>query len=90
MVIHKFRGKLYIELVSTMTLGLKEIASSADTSQDPLFREELNQKCMEYNKALQMICDILMYLDRTFIPRCIKASYPLWDAWLSNKENRNC
>ncbi|KVI09114.1 cullin-3A-like isoform X1 [Cynara cardunculus var. scolymus] len=68
MVLHKFGEKLYSGLVSTMTLHLKEIATSVEASQGPLFLEELNRKWMEHNKALQMIRDILMYMDRTFIP----------------------
>lgn len=68
MVLHKFGEKLYSGLVSTMTLHLKQIAASVDASQGPLFLEELNRKWMEHNKALQMIRDILMYMDRTFIP----------------------
>ncbi|KAI3793995.1 hypothetical protein L1987_36619 [Smallanthus sonchifolius] len=68
MVLHKFGEKLYSGLVSTMTVHLKEIAASVEASQGPLFLEELNRKWMENNKALQMIRDILMYMDRTYIP----------------------
>ncbi|GJU73314.1 cullin-3A-like protein isoform X1 [Tanacetum coccineum] len=68
MVLHKFGDKLYAGLVSTMTLHLKEIAASVEASQGSLFLEELNKKWMEHNKALQMIRDILMYMDRTYIP----------------------
>ncbi|KAK9061754.1 hypothetical protein SSX86_018937 [Deinandra increscens subsp. villosa] len=68
MVLHKFGEKLYSGLVSTMTEHLKEIAASVEASQGPLFLEELNTKWMEHNKALQMIRDILMYMDRTYIP----------------------
>ncbi|KAI3808672.1 hypothetical protein L1987_24630 [Smallanthus sonchifolius] len=67
MVLHKFGEKLYTGLVSTMTLHLREIAASVEASQGPLFLEELNRKWTEHNKALQMIRDILMYMDRTFI-----------------------
>ncbi|XP_076935500.1 cullin-3A-like [Bidens hawaiensis] len=68
MVLHKFGEKLYSGLVSTMTAHLKEIAAAVEASQGPLFLEELNRKWMEHNKALQMIRDILMYMDRTYIP----------------------
>ncbi|CAL5325072.1 hypothetical protein CsSME_00004254 [Camellia sinensis var. sinensis] len=68
MVLHKFGEKLYSGLVSTMTLHLKEIAKSIEAAQGGLFLEELNRKWAEHNKALQMIRDILMYMDRTFIP----------------------
>nr|XP_043632849.1 cullin-3A-like [Erigeron canadensis] len=68
MVLHKFGDKLYSGLVSTMTSHLKEIAAAVEASQGALFLEELNKKWMEHNKALQMIRDILMYMDRTYIP----------------------
>ncbi|KAL8200691.1 hypothetical protein R6Q59_003665 [Mikania micrantha] len=68
MVLHKFGEKLYSGLVSTMTSHLKEIAMSIEASQGSLFLEELDRKWAEHNKALQMIRDILMYMDRTFIP----------------------
>ncbi|XP_071702046.1 cullin-3A-like [Rutidosis leptorrhynchoides] len=68
MVLHKFGEKLYSGLVSTMTAHLKKIAVSIEVSQGALFLEELDKKWAEHNKALQMIRDILMYMDRTFIP----------------------
>ncbi|XAR51749.1 hypothetical protein NMG60_11006468 [Bertholletia excelsa] len=68
MVLHKFGEKLYSGLVSTMTLHLKDIAKSIESAQGGSFLEELNRKWADHNKALQMIRDILMYMDRTFIP----------------------
>ncbi|KAL5724941.1 Cullin-3A [Ranunculus cassubicifolius] len=68
MVLHKFGERLYSGLVSTMTMHLKEISKSIEAAQGGLFLEELNSKWTEHNKALQMIRDILMYMDRTFIP----------------------
>ncbi|KAK4490712.1 hypothetical protein RD792_001412 [Penstemon davidsonii] len=68
MVLHKFGEKLYSGLVSTMTSHLKEIAKSIEAAQGAMFLEELNRNWTEHNKALQMIRDILMYMDRTFIP----------------------
>ncbi|KAJ4711317.1 Cullin [Melia azedarach] len=68
MVLHKFGDKLYSGLVTTMTLHLKEISKSIEAAQGGLFLEELNRKWNDHNKALQMIRDILMYMDRTYIP----------------------
>ncbi|KAF8399458.1 hypothetical protein HHK36_015323 [Tetracentron sinense] len=68
MVLHKFGDKLYSGLVTTMTLHLKEISQSIEAAQGGLFLEELNREWTDHNKALQMIRDILMYMDRTFIP----------------------
>ncbi|KAL2552308.1 Cullin-3A [Forsythia ovata] len=68
MVLHKFGENLYSGLVSTMTSHLEEMAKSIEAAQGSMFLEELNRKWTEHNKALQMIRDILMYMDRTFIP----------------------
>ncbi|KAI4352586.1 hypothetical protein L6164_006823 [Bauhinia variegata] len=68
MVLHKFGEKLYSGLVTTMTFHLKEISKSIESVQGEFFLEELNRKWADHNKALQMIRDILMYMDRTFIP----------------------
>ncbi|XP_059670320.1 cullin-3A-like [Cornus florida] len=68
MVLHKFGERLYSGLVSTMTSHIKEMAKSIEAAQGGLFLEELNRKWTDHNKALQMVRDILMYMDRTFIP----------------------
>ncbi|KAK8516798.1 hypothetical protein V6N13_080895 [Hibiscus sabdariffa] len=72
MVLHKFGEKLYSGLVTTMTAHLKEISKSIEAAQGGLFLEELNRKWNDHNKALQMIRDILMYMDRTYIPNAHK------------------
>uniref|UniRef100_A0A0E0K582 Cullin family profile domain-containing protein n=1 Tax=Oryza punctata TaxID=4537 RepID=A0A0E0K582_ORYPU len=69
MVLHKYGEKLYDGLESTMTWRLKEISKSIEAAQGGLFLEELNTKWMDHNKALQMIRDILMYMDRTYVPQ---------------------
>ncbi|KAK3155280.1 hypothetical protein QOZ80_2BG0201170 [Eleusine coracana subsp. coracana] len=68
MVLHKYGEKLYDGLQNTMTWRLKEISKSIEAAQGGLFLEELNAKWMDHNKALQMIRDILMYMDRTYVP----------------------
>ncbi|KAG4148772.1 hypothetical protein ERO13_D05G304600v2 [Gossypium hirsutum] len=72
MVLHKFGEKLYSGLVTTMTAHLKEISKSIEAAQGDLFLEELNRKWNDHNKALQMIRDMLMYMDRTYIPNTHK------------------
>ncbi|KAL2341741.1 hypothetical protein Fmac_009681 [Flemingia macrophylla] len=74
MVLHKFGEKLYSGLVSTMTGHLKDIAQSVEAAQGGSFLEDLNRKWNDHNKALQMIRDILMYMDRTYIPSTQKTS----------------
>ncbi|KAL2559542.1 Cullin-3A [Forsythia ovata] len=68
MVLHKFGEKLYSGLVSTMTFHLQEMSKCIEAAHGGSFLEELNVKWSDHNKALQMIRDILMYMDRTFIP----------------------
>eukprot|EP00246_Nothoceros_aenigmaticus_P013947 TRINITY_DN5071_c0_g1_i1.p1 TRINITY_DN5071_c0_g1~~TRINITY_DN5071_c0_g1_i1.p1 ORF type:complete len:736 (-),score=193.26 TRINITY_DN5071_c0_g1_i1:582-2789(-) len=67
MVLHKCGEKLYTELVNTMTQHLREISKSIEAAQGGLYLEELNSKWLEHNKSLQMIRDILMYMDRTYV-----------------------
>lgn len=81
MVLHKFGEKLYSGLVSTMTSHLKEIGKYIESTQGGLFLEELNRIWTEHNKALQMIRDILMYMDRTFIPSTHKT--PVYELGLN-------
>nr|QFS19078.1 cullin-3A [Apopellia endiviifolia (species B)] len=67
MVLHKYGEKLYFGLVNTMTQHLREIAKAVESAHGGLFLEELNNKWLEHNKSLQMIRDILMYMDRTYV-----------------------
>ncbi|KAH7436226.1 hypothetical protein KP509_05G009200 [Ceratopteris richardii] len=68
MVLHKYGDKLYMGLVDTLSRHLKNMASTIEAAQGGLFLEELNRNWLEHNKALQMIRDILMYMDRTYVP----------------------
>ncbi|KAK3443039.1 hypothetical protein EUGRSUZ_B03428 [Eucalyptus grandis] len=67
MVLHKLGEKLYSGLVTTMTAHLKEISKSIEDARGGSFLEELNRKWNDHNTALQMIGDVLMYMDRTFV-----------------------
>jgi cullin 3 len=67
MVLHKYGEKLYSGLVTTMTGLLREIAKTIEAAQGSLFLEGLNRKWVDHNKTLQMIRDILMYMDRTYV-----------------------
>nr|KYP65883.1 Cullin-3 [Cajanus cajan] len=64
MVFHKFGEKLY----SGLTAHLKEIARSIEATLEGSFLEEMNRKWSDHNKASDMIRDIMMYMDRTYIP----------------------
>lgn len=81
MVLHKYGEKLYSGLVTTMSAHLKEISKTIDAAQGGFFLEELNRKWADHNKALQMIRDILMYMDRTFVPSTHKT--PVYELGLN-------
>ncbi|KAL5080229.1 hypothetical protein RYX36_008650 [Vicia faba] len=68
MVLHKFGDKLYSGLVTTMTSHLRQISQSIESAQGEVFLEVLNRKWIDHNESLQMIRDILMYMDRTYVP----------------------
>jgi cullin 3 len=68
MVVYKFGEKLYSGLVATVTSHLKEMASSVEVSEQGSFLEELIRKWNDHSKSLQMIRDIMMYMDMTYIP----------------------
>ncbi|TVU42989.1 hypothetical protein EJB05_09418 [Eragrostis curvula] len=67
MVLHKHGPKLYEHLTANLKEHLEEMRTSIEAAQGGLFLEELQRKWDEHNKALQMIRDILMYMDRTYI-----------------------
>ncbi|KAL5231055.1 hypothetical protein ABZP36_029831 [Zizania latifolia] len=67
MVLHKHGPKLYDKLTENMKEHLQEMRTSIEAAQGGSFLEELQRNWDDHNKALQMIRDILMYMDRTFI-----------------------
>lgn len=67
MVLHKYGNKLYDGLTTTMTNQLQKVAGQVDAAQGDTFLEELNSRWLDHNKSLQMIRDILMYMDRTYV-----------------------
>ncbi|KAL2484611.1 Cullin-3A [Abeliophyllum distichum] len=72
MVVHESGEKLYSGLVSTMKSLLQEVCECIEAAYGGSFLEELNTKWIDHNEALQNIGDILLYMDRTFIPRTHK------------------
>jgi len=81
MVLHKYGEKLYSGLVTTMSAHLRDISKSIEAAQGGSFLEELNTQWTDHNKALQMIRDILMYMDRTFVPSTHKT--PVYELGLN-------
>lgn len=67
MVLHKYGDRLYNGLTRTLTLHLKDIAAKVEATQGVPFLRELKRRWDEHIKATQMIRDILMYMDRTYV-----------------------
>ncbi|XP_045810039.1 cullin-3A-like [Trifolium pratense] len=81
MVLQNFGEKLYSGLVATMTSHLKEMATSIECTQGDSFLEELNKKWNHHHKSLQMIRDILMYMDKKYVPNAQKT--PVYELGLN-------
>lgn len=67
MVLHKYGDRLYNGLIRTLTQQLKEVADKVEATQGVPFLKELKLRWDEHNKSTQMIRDILMYMDRTYV-----------------------
>mmetsp|Transcript_24773 Transcript_24773/g.34140 ORF Transcript_24773/g.34140 Transcript_24773/m.34140 type:complete len:740 (-) Transcript_24773:166-2385(-) len=67
MVLHNHGDHLYNGLVDTITAHLLEVGARIDATQGTTFLEELNTRWLAHNKSMQMIRDILMYMDRTYV-----------------------
>ncbi|KAJ3677356.1 hypothetical protein LUZ60_003080 [Juncus effusus] len=81
MVLYKFGEKQYSGLITTVSWHLKEMSKSIEISQGNFFLEELNRKWEDHTKSMQMIRDVLMYMDRTFIPSTNKT--PVYELGLN-------
>lgn len=67
MVLHKHGDKLYSGLMTTLTNHLKEVASKVEATKGTPFLSDLKRRWDDHNKSTQMIRDILMYMDRTYV-----------------------
>ena len=74
MVLQKHGGKLYDKLTENLKAHLKEMGRSVEAAQGGLFLEDLQRRWADHIKSSEMIRDILMYMDRTFIPTSKKTS----------------
>ncbi|CAD7698288.1 unnamed protein product [Ostreobium quekettii] len=67
MVLHRFGDKLYMGLINTLTYHLHKIAAVVESAHGESFLRELKNRWDEHQKSTQMIRDILMYMDRTYV-----------------------
>ncbi|GJY33975.1 cullin-3A-like protein isoform X1, partial [Tanacetum coccineum] len=86
MVLHNYGEKLYLEIVSTLTSHIKQMAASIEASQGSLFLEELNKKWMEHEKAYDVLRWIFICMDRTCIPSTHKTGVQMLGItlWVDN------
>lgn len=69
MVLHKFGDRLYSGLENTLRKYLMTVAGQIDGTQGTAFLPEFRQRWLDHLKSMQMIRDILMYMDRTYVPQ---------------------
>lgn len=66
MVVLKHGDKLYSRVVETMTKHLQAIAKTLQSEQEGRFLEALHTKWLQHNKAVEILCDILKYMDKNY------------------------
>lgn len=67
MVLHKYGDRLYSGVSSALTRQLQSVAARLEAAQGEQLLKELKSKWDDHVKATQMIRDILMYMDRTYV-----------------------
>ncbi|KAG1678291.1 hypothetical protein FOA52_013912 [Chlamydomonas sp. UWO 241] len=78
MVLHKYGDRLYMGLKKTLTEQLQAVAARIEATQGLPFLKELKKRWDDHLKSTQMIRDILMYMDRTYVSQNQKTPvYPL-------------
>ncbi|KAL4421065.1 hypothetical protein ABPG77_001360 [Micractinium sp. CCAP 211/92] len=74
MVVNKYGDRLYRGLVETETRHLSEVAGRIEAAQGDGFLRALKHEWENHNKSVQMIRDILMYMDRIYVKQQNKAT----------------
>ncbi|KAK2419903.1 cullin-3A [Trifolium repens] len=69
MVERKFGEQLYIGILSSLASAIRNISESVESAGDENFLEEINNKWINHNKALNMIQDVLLHMDKNFIKK---------------------
>ena len=73
MVVNKHGDKLYIGLIATETNHLRKVAARIEHATGESLLRLLKEEWDAHNKSVQMIRDILMYMDRIYVPTQRKA-----------------
>ncbi|OQR97765.1 transmembrane protein, partial [Thraustotheca clavata] len=77
MVLHKHGEMLYAGVVECITEHLKELAEMVIKATDDSLLDELHKTWTDHTVTMTMIRDILMYMDRTYVPG--KRKVPIYD-----------
>lgn len=69
-MLNKFGGELYSAVDAALGSEVQDLGRTLDAGQDDdaLFLRELLDKWNQHTKALIRTCDIVMYMDRTYVP----------------------
>ncbi|EFN52532.1 hypothetical protein CHLNCDRAFT_138949 [Chlorella variabilis] len=67
MVVNKYGERLYRGLVDTETAHLRKVAARIEAAQGEGFLRAIKAEWESHNKSVQMIRDILMYMDRIYV-----------------------
>ncbi|GBF91645.1 hypothetical protein Rsub_03949 [Raphidocelis subcapitata] len=67
MVLHKYGDRLYNGVAAALTRQLQAVAARVEAAQGESFLKELKARWDDHIKSTQMIRDILMYMDRTYV-----------------------
>lgn len=69
LVLHKHGEMLYTNVKNTTAELLKPIAAKILSAHDDEFLEELNTVWIEKKLCIIMIKDILLYMDKNYVPK---------------------
>lgn len=76
MVINKCGGRLYDGLVATVSAHLSRVADAVERASGDALLRELKEAWDRHQKSMQMVRDILMYMDRIYVKHAGRVSRP--------------
>ena len=74
MVINKCGGRLYDGLVATVSAHLSRVADGVERASGDALLRDLQEAWDRHQKSMQMVRDILMYMDRIYVKHAGRVS----------------
>ncbi len=68
LVMYKFADLLYRNITETVKGHLEEVAKPVEVAHDDVFLEVLNSTWNDHRMSMNCVRDILLYMDRTYVP----------------------